>query len=274
MSLPDTFQFSQAKLQDYVDCPRRFQLRHVLMQPWPALIVEPPEEAERHRDRGRDFHLLAHQYTLGLDPQELEATIGDPSLLQWWRTFLANPPADLPEALRRSEVVLTAPLGNYRLVAKLDLLAVEPGQRFLIVDWKTMTRVPERATLARRLQTRVYRYLTVEAGAAYNEGRNPNPEMVEMVYWFAEAGGECQRFPYNGAQHAADGEYLTGLVQGIEARDEESWPLTLDDRSCLFCNYRSLCDRGVVPGFLEDLADDLEPDEVEIDLEQIAEIEF
>ncbi len=95
-----------------------------------------------------------------------------------------------------------------------------------------------------------------------------------MVYWFAEAGGECQRFLYDAAQHGADGQYLAGLVQGIEARDEEPWPLTLDDRSCRFCNYRSLCDRGVVPGFLEDLADDLEPDEVEIDLEQIAEIEF
>ena len=36
----------------------------------------------------------------------------------------------------------------------------------------------------------------------------------------------------------------------------------------------SLRVRGVVPGFLEDLDEDLEPEEVEIDLEQIAEIEF
>jgi hypothetical protein len=45
-------------------------------------------------------------------------------------------------------------------------------------------------------------------------------------------------------------------------------------RQCRFCNYRSLCDRGVKAGFLVDLERDLEPEEIEIDLEQIAEIEF
>ena len=47
-----------------------------------------------------------------------------------------------------------------------------------------------------------------------------------------------------------------------------------DERLCRFCNYRSLCERGVEAGFLADLKDDLEMDDLEIDLEQIAEIEF
>ena len=29
--------FSQGSLQDYTQCPRRFQLRFLLNQPWPAL---------------------------------------------------------------------------------------------------------------------------------------------------------------------------------------------------------------------------------------------
>ncbi len=244
------------------------------MQPWPALVVDQPQEAEQHMQRGRDFHRLVQQYELGLDPDLLEATIQDPLLLGWWRTFLAHPPAGLPQTLRRAEVALAAPVGDFRVTAQIDLLAADPGQGMAIVDWKTASKVPSRAILAQRLQTRVYRYLTVEAGAAFNGGQEPLPEQVEMVYWFAQAGGETMRFVYDMGQYAADGEYLASLVQQITTRREEVWPLTVDEQRCRFCNYRSLCDRGVTPGFLEDLDDDLEPDEVEIDLEQIAEIEF
>ncbi len=274
MPIPDTFQFSQGKLQDYVDCPRRFQLRSVLMQPWPALISEPAAEAEQHMQRGADFHRLAHQYALGLDPERLAATIHDPILAGWWQTFLDHPPSGLPETLRRAEAVVATPLAGYRLMAKFDLLAVEPRDRLVVVDWKTMPKPPRRAILARRLQTRVYRYLAVEAGTTFNNDRRPQPDQVEMVYWFAASDGAIERFPYDAQQHTADRDYLAGLITQIVAHQEPIWPLVADDRHCRFCNYRSLCERGVTPGFLGDLVDDLEPEQVEIDLEQIAEIEF
>jgi hypothetical protein len=274
VTIPATFQFSQGKLQDYVDCPRRFQLRYLLMQPWPALITEPAIEAERQMQRGADFHRLAHQFALGLDPARLAATIHDEVLARWWQTFLSHPPAGLPDTSRRAEVVVTAPLAGFRLLAKFDLLAADPGRRLAIVDWKTSLKPPPRAVLARRLQTRVYRYLAVEATAEFNAGRPPRPDQVEMIYWFANDGGTTERFSYDAAQHAADRDYLAGLIGEIAVRDEEIWPLTPDLRQCRFCNYRSLCDRGVKAGFLEDLDQDLEPAELEIDLEQIAEIEF
>ncbi len=274
VSLPETFQFSQGSLQDYVDCPRRFQLRYLLMQPWPALIVEPADEAEQHMQRGADFHRLARQYALGLDAERLAATIHDETLAGWWQTFLDHPPANLPPGSHRAEVVVTAPLAGFRLVATFDLLAVEPGQRFVVVDWKTWLKPAHRATLARRMQTRVYRYLAVKAGAEFNGGQRPEPQQVEMVYWFANQGGATHRFAYDAAQHADDREYLSGLIKEIAARDQEIWPLTPDLRQCRFCNYRSLCERGVKAGFLDELEEDLEPAELEIDLEQVAEIEF
>jgi hypothetical protein len=224
--------------------------------------------------RGADFHRLVQQYELGLNPSALEETIHDPLLLDWWHTFLDRPPADLPGSLRRAEVVLAAPLDRYRLMAKMDLLAIQPGERFVIVDWKTGSKVPSRATLARRLQTRVYRYLAVEAGASLSGGQSPTPEQVEMVYWFAQSSGDTRRFAYDGPQYVADGEYLSVLVRQIAGHREKIWPLTDDERHCRFCKYRSLCDRGVSAGLLEELDDDLEMDEIEIDLEQIAEIEF
>ncbi len=272
--LPESFQFSQGSLQDYVACPRRFQLRYVLMQPWPALITEPAAEAEQHMQRGADFHRLAHQHTLGLEPQQLAVMIQDETLAGWWQTYLTRPPADLPAAIRRAEVVLAAPLAGYRLLAKVDLLAAEPGERLVVVDWKTMLKHPRRATLANRLQTRVYRYLAVEAGAAFHGGQRPHPEQVEMVYWLAAFGGATERFPYDAGQHATDGDYLATVIAEIAACREEIWPLTPDTRQCRFCNYRSLCERGVKPGFLADLDEDLELPELEIDLEQVAEIEF
>jgi len=272
--LPETFQFSQSNLQDYVDCPRRFQLRYVLMRPWPALVTEPPDEFEQHVQRGADLHRLAHQHALGIDPERLTDSIHDATLARWWQTFLAHPPAGLPQAIRRPEVVLAGPLAGYRLAAKFDLLAAEPGQRLVVVDWKAAQKRPSRASLARRLQTRVYRYLAVEAGAAFYGGLRPQPEQVDMVYWFAEQGGATERFAYDAQQHGAARDYLAGLIAEIAARQEPVWPLTPDQRQCQCCNYRSLCERGVRAAFLEELDDDVEPLEPAIDLEQIAEVEF
>jgi hypothetical protein len=279
MPLPDTFHFSQQSLQDYADCRRRFQLRYLLMQPWPALVTGAPVEFEALLQRGADFHRLAHQYALGLDPQRLEAGIRDDELLAWWHTFLAHPPQDLPGPARRAEVVLSAGLPatqgtSRRLVARVDLLAAEPGARIVVVDWKTMHRRPRRAELARRLQTRVYRYLAVEATAAIFGGRQPAPEQVEMIYWFAAHGGQVERFPYNAGEYAADRADLAALAAEILAQQAPIWPLTEDIGHCRFCHYRSLCEREVEPGFPDELPDDVEPEEIEIDLEQIGEVVF
>jgi hypothetical protein len=292
--LSETFQFSQSILQDYDDCRRRFQLRYVLMQPWPALITDTPSDLEQSVRRGTELHRLAHQHALGLDAGLLAATIHDETLARWWQTFISHPPTDLPQAIRRPEVVVSAPLAGYRLVAKFDLLAADPGGRLVVVDWKTVQRRPSRAVLARRLQTRVYRTLAVEAGAVFFGGRSPRPEQVEMIYWFAEQAGATERFAYDADQHAATMESLARLVAEIAQTHDEIWPLTPDQRQCRFCNYRSLCERGVKAGLLGELDDDrrggvtpplldaetLLGDETSplleqiSDLEQIAEIEF
>jgi hypothetical protein len=272
--LPETFRFSQHSLQDYVDCARRFQLRYVLMQPWPALITGSPLAYERQLQRSADFHRLAHQHALGLDAALLASTIEDPELAGWWQTYVDHPPSDLPEGLHRAEVLLSAPLAGYRLVAKFDLLAAEPGRRLVIVDWKGTVKLPSRAAMARRLQTQVYRYLAVEAGSAFFDDKAPAPEQVEMVYWYAAHGGATIKFPYDEREHQQASSRLARLVDDIVARRAPIWPLADDLRLCRFCNYRSLCERNVRPGFLEELEDELEPVEAAIDLEQVAEVEF
>lgn len=275
------FQFNQHNLQDYADCPRRFQLRYLLGVAWPAVKAEPIAEMERRARLGQRFHRMAQQHALGIPAERLAAGVDDAALRYWWHNFLSAPPRGLPMVIRRAEVSLSASLAGYRLMARYDLLAAEPGERLVIVDWKAQRpRNPRR--LLEKLQSVVYPYVLVEAGVAINGGQPVGPEQVSMIYWFADSPNDPLTLAYDAARHAADRERLLALVGEIEARCDESleiWPLTDDiARTCKFCVYRSLCDRGRAAGDLEELGEldegpDLE-DILDIDLEQVAEIAF
>lgn len=258
--LSPSFAFSQSSLSAYAACPRRFQLRYVSEQAW--VQSEPFLERERMLDLARRFHHLIQQHVSGLsaDPLTRAAQEEDADLSRWWRNYLAHPVPGLPVD-RRAEVVLSMPAGGRRLLAKYDLLALS-RERAVIVDWKTERWRPSRDELLRRLQTRVYRFLLVEAGATL-VGSPFAPGQVTMVYWFAEAPAQPEVLPYDAAQHAEDGQYLSGLIAEIEA--ETAFPLTADETRCRFCAYRSLCDRGGAAGTGEDA--DLDEDE-EVDPEK------
>jgi hypothetical protein len=278
MALPADFQFSQASLQDYVECRRRFQLRYLLQLAWPAPEAEPVEEHEQHMQDGETFHRLVHQHRLGIPTWKLTPQDEGP-LADWWRAYLASPP-DLPPR-QYPERTLTIPLGDHRVVAKLDLLAVEPGRRAVIVDWKTGQRRQPRSYLESRLQTRVYRYALALAGAQLNDGAPIPPEQIRMVYWFAVDPEHPETLLYDEAQMEADGRYLAGLIADIaRAAEADDFPKTEDVKRCRFCSYRSLCARGVEAGRLDEAdAEDVdeEPDfdwNAGIDFEQIAEIAF
>ncbi len=269
---PD-FQFSQSSLQDYVDCPRRFQLRYMQRLNWPAPEAEPLVEHERHMEQGAQFHGLVQRHIAGLPVAVLDLLAQEEPLKHWWEAYLRTGLDGVPPQ-RRSEMTLTAPLAGFRLLAKYDLVAVEPGQRALIVDWKT-TRKAQRERLAARLQTVVYRYLLAMGGAFLNGDRPIAPEQIEMVYWFAEQPDEPERFAYDRAQFEADEALLTDLIEEIAAR--KVFELTTDIQRCKFCTYRSLCDRGVRAGDFRDVELDDEPDDIvraDFDFDQIAEIEF
>jgi CRISPR/Cas system-associated exonuclease Cas4 (RecB family) len=295
MPLASDFQFSQASLQDYVECKRRFQLRYIFELKWPALEAEPADVYELHVASGEAFHRLVHQHQVGLPADLLtrmaesateSAEAGEESreasgnLLQWWQNYLASGPADLP-AERYPEIALSAPVGDYRVLAKYDLLAVEPGSRALIVDWKTSQRRPTQAWLAQRLQTRVYRYVLAEAGSHLNRGAPLRPDQIGMLYWFANYPDRPERLPYDETQHAADARFLARLVNEIATADEDDFPKTEDVRRCRFCAYRSLCDRGIEAGDMteQEPEDEDEPETDQdwldrIDFEQVGEIAF
>jgi CRISPR/Cas system-associated exonuclease Cas4 (RecB family) len=280
MTLPRGFRFSQGSLQDYVDCPRRFQLRHVRRLRWPAVEVEPALENERYLQQGAAFHRLVHQHLAGIPAQELSRVVTGPQLRRWWHNYLECRPTNLPPD-RHPEVALSTPIGHSRLLARYDLIAVESGRRIVIVDWKTSHRRPERAWLLGRLQTHVYPYLLVQAGAHLNSGAPIQPKQVTMIYWFAAFPASCERTDYSSVQYRKDHRYLTGLVaeieKGFQAIEEDRLlPLAGDERTCQYCRYRSFCELGIEAGSLDQMlgeGPDEDPFELEIDFEQIAERE-
>ncbi|MBM4432139.1 MAG: PD-(D/E)XK nuclease family protein, partial [Chloroflexi bacterium] len=167
--IPEGFVFSQSSLQDYADCARRFQLRYLERRRWPAPATADALDLEKHVRRGQAFHRLMRQAYAGIPVEALsELAASDSSLGRWWSNYLETPPLDLPAAVCEAEVTLSTPLRRYRLEARYDLLAGIVGQRWVIVDWKTGPRRSARAWLERRLQTRLYPFVLVEAGACLN----------------------------------------------------------------------------------------------------------
>jgi len=234
------FTFSQSSLQDYQDCPRRFQLRYVQDVQWPAVEVEPVAQAEGRQRDALLFHRLVQQHFLGLPEGALAEMAGSPDVARWWRNFGMGTP-DLDGWQLYSEKALTCRVGSHRLISKYDLLAIRDGKA-VIFDWKTHAHRPKNEWLAARMQTKVYRAMLVRAGAELNGGRRFAPGDVSMSYWFAEFPGEPAVFDYDERQHARAWEMLEGLVREIAAAS--NFPLTDDATACRFCSYRSLCDRG------------------------------
>ncbi|MBC8098513.1 MAG: PD-(D/E)XK nuclease family protein [Armatimonadetes bacterium] len=267
------FQFSQSSLQDYADCARRFELRYLMALRYPAAEAEPIAEHERQMQMGAVFHRMVQQHLLGIPAERLSIGIDDTLLAQWWQHYLTYGLADLP-ANRSPEVTLWTTIAGYRVIAKYDLIAAMPGERIVIVDWKTAQQRPKRATLAQRWQTLVYRCVLVEAGAQLNGGLAVQPEQIEMRYWFAEYPQQPEVFSYSTAEYRHDRVQLEACIREIAVRTQ--FELTSDVSRCRFCTYRSLCQRGVVAGDLaQQVADgDDSPVTIVFDFDQIAEIEF
>ncbi|MFQ3648261.1 MAG: PD-(D/E)XK nuclease family protein [Anaerolineae bacterium] len=269
-NIPDDFTFSQSSLQDYLDCPRRFELRYLRGQRWPAPEVDDLLTFEAHLARGERFHRLVQQHQAGVPEVLFRQRLTDPDLRDWFERYLQSGYAAVGEG--QAEALLTVVVGAHTLTAKFDLVRLRADEA-LIVDWKT-SRYPKRETVAQRAQTFVYPFVLASGGAALApDGQPIPPDRIRMVYWYA-ATGQTHEFAYSAAQFERDRERLERLLDEIDRA--RSFPLTEERARCKFCVYRSLCDRGRAAGALSEY----DPDEAEaldpftLDLDQIAEVEF
>src|SRR6266498_4320181 len=264
---------SQSSLQDYVDCARRFKLRYLDRLSYPAVESEPTLENERHQQEGEYFHRLVQQNLIGIPSEHISRLANTANLQKWWENFQLFSQTNLANQVNRlPEVTLSAPLGKYRLLAKYDLIAVE-NDKALIYDWKTYRKRPRNEWLSARMQTRVYRSLLVNAGAHINNGKPFEPEQIEMIYWFADFPDDPARFVYTSAQFKRDWDMLVKLSDEIASAS--SYPLTEDRQKCLYCTYRSYCERGIRAGDMDQAEAEMEAEELfDVNFEQIGEIAF
>lgn len=280
-----TFQLttlSQSSLQDYMDCAQRFKLRYLDRLSYPAAETEPTLENEKHQQEGEYFHRLVQQYLIGIPAAQIAKFANTTNLQRWWDNFRRSPDLSMLREIVSNgqkdlsklypEATLSAPLGNYRLLAKYDLIALQDGTA-IIYDWKTYRKRPRNEWLAARMQTRVYRALLVQAGAHLNGGKPFDPEQIEMIYWFPDFPDGPARFPYTSAQFQRDWDALLKLSE--EVASASSYPLTEDRQKCLFCTYRSYCERGIRAGEAEQAEAEMEAEELfDVNFEQIGEIAF
>lgn len=265
---------SQSSLQDYVDCSLRFKLRYLDRLSYPALESEPALENERHQREGEYFHRIVQQYLIGIPAAHIARLANTPNLQKWWASFMADPELQgLRETARLyTEMTLSAPLGTHRLLAKYDLVTVKDGKA-TIYDWKTYRKRPRNEWLSARLQTRVYSAVLAVAGAHLNNGQPFAPEQIEMIYWFADFPNDSARFPYTAAHYKRDWDLLLKLSDEIQSAS--SYPQTEDRQKCVFCTYRSYCERGIQAGDWDQLETEIETEEsFDVNFEQIGEIAF
>ncbi len=284
MSLPEGFIFSQSSLQDYIDCHRRFQLRHLLHQKWPAVEAEPYLENERRIDEGARFHQVVHQHLVGVPENEITRTLGASQELEaWWNNYVHSIKEGVLSSIQLEgsnhfeELTLATPIQKFNLVAKFDLLVSQSSGQWLILDWKTSKNRPKHKWLADRLQTHVYPFVLVKAGPSLAGGKVIDPNQVEMIYWFTNHPEQPEKFTYDPRQFEEDLRTLGNLITTISKNNELVFPLTPDARRCLYCTYRSLCNRGVAAGDIQHVEEWQEPDvadEVTLDIDQIGEIEL
>ena len=278
MLIPANIKFSQASLQDYVDYPRRCYLKYLLRLAWPAVESEPALENERLMRQGAWFHRLVQQSMLGISTERLERMLHEPGLAVWWKNFQDSQGwLQLDQGQVYPEASLAANLAGYSLFARYDLVWVAADGRVRIIDWKTSRLRPKRAWMAERLQTRGYPYLLLRAGAHFSAGQAIQPEQVELVYWFSQFPQQPEIFAYSQEQFEADQAFLTGLIEEIESLPAEGFQLTQDLQKSKLCVYRSLCERGVEAGRLDEAAEISEMGEgagPDFQFEQIQEVEF
>lgn len=279
-NLPPDFSFSQKSLQDYRDCPRRFQLRYLEKLSWPASPSEPMERYEYLSSLGTQFHKLVHQYLSGLEPAHLQDGLTDSILQRWFDHFLDSRFVDIPEP-HFPEISLVSRLNEFRLIAKYDLVYLENDGKFYILDWKTSHTKPPRGWLENRIQSMLYPYLLSAAGHTLFPVPDIHPDTIYMVYWYPSDPQKPEVFHHSAHKQSQYDETLRGLLSEIQdaADGLTDFPKTDVLDRCLYCRYRSFCDRGEKAGDLENHSNSLlfnhqDTDLDDLDFEQVIEIEY
>lgn len=235
---------TQLHIRDFLDCPRRFELRYLASFVWP----EPPYTlaTEQAFDRGREFHRLLERRFLALDAQP--EAIDDPVIRSWWDAFQGSG-LSIPDGERFAELSLVVPEGGHQLLGRFDLLVITPASGEItatIFDWKT-SKPRDVNWLRRAWQTRLYLALLAEGGHRLVPGRTEklDPDHLAMTYWYVGDPGAPRTVRYSREQHAQNWGEIQQIIGEIEQRRAAAeWYLTDNWTRCRECAFQAYCGRS------------------------------
>lgn len=243
--LPHEFIFSQNNLQYYIDCKQRFFLKEIAKLSWPANESEPARIQEERMDIGSKFHLYCSQYFNGVPVESITESIESPEMQNWWGSFLYLGLHPSPENL--AEKAITLPFANYRLTAHYDLLLKESEEKYVIYDWKTNSKRPSRKQVLQRMQSIVYPLVLRLFLDQRKDAQTHKPE-IEMVYWYPVYPDQPHILVYDQGSKDRQKSEIAEMIEQISMNAPEDFPRTDDLKKCLYCQFRSYCNRGEKPG--------------------------
>ncbi len=276
MPLADNFVFSSNNLQDYLDCPRRFELKYLLKQSWPAVSSQPILEMEQRILQGNRFHLLAQQYLSGMAGSILKKAIDDPQLETWFDRFQVHIDPYLNYHFF-CEFSVVMPFDRFRLIAVFDFIAMIDTEKIWIADWKTSSKLPKRENFLQHIQSILYPFFAYEVRSSiFPQASQFIHNDLSMEYWFPEFPDNTISFDHSGETHTKSRELLVNLIAEISNKEPGDFNKTSNEKRCMYCQYRSLCERGIQAGSSEEDENEIDSSllEDDLDFDQIGEIAF
>lgn len=242
----ERFYFTQHALKAFDSCPLKFKKRYIEKIRW----GEPPDESVRKQIQlGRDFHLLAQRYFMGIQESGFERKSEDDPLEQWGRNLKRRFTLE-PGVRYLPEYKLRMSTGSGNLEANFDLLILQDS-RITIWDWKTGSPpgVGGGGVKAKRLktslQTMVYLAVLKELAFLLMEG-GCQCSGIKMCYWQPETEAALVEVEYSDALHEAFYGTLRERMETIRQYDYANFDKDQYRNHCRYCEFNTLCNRESV----------------------------